>query len=389
MNFEFSTASRIVFGSGKVKDIAQYASRYGERLLLVTGAPSEIVEQVQGYLKQGGLNCTTVHVNCEPSTESIQSAVQISRENNIEMVISIGGGSAIDTGKAVAVLLNNVGELYEYLEVVGLGKPLRNPGLPFIAIPTTAGTGSEVTSNAVMSAEAGEEIKKKVKVSLRSPFMFPKLALVDPQLTVDLPPSVTAFTGLDALTQLIEPFVSKRANPFTDILCREGICLAGRSLRVVYHQGANLEAREEMSLASLLGGMALANAKLGAVHGFAAPIGGKYSASHGAICARLLPIVTEVNVRALRERKADHPVLGRYEEIARILTGNPVAKIEDGVDWLTEICDELEIPDLSIFGVNLQDIPELVEQARQASSMQGNPLQLTDEELSEILSQAL
>lgn len=211
------------------------------------------------------------------------------------MVIGLGGGSVLDAGKAIAALVTNLGNVFDYLEVIGKGQPLVNAPLPFIAIPTTAGTGTEVTRNAVLGSPA-----HGVKVSLRSPMMLPSLAIVDPELTYGLPPEITASSGLDALTQLIEPFVSVKANPMTDAICREGIRHAAKSLRTVYHNGADASAREGMSLASLFGGLALANAALGAVHGFAGPLGGMLNAPHGAICAKLLPLVMEVNIKVLR-----------------------------------------------------------------------------------------
>ena len=231
-------------------------------------------------------------------------------------MIGLGGGSAIDAAKAIAALAANGGDPLDYLEVVGRGRSLTQPSLPCIAIPTTAGTGAEVTRNAVLaSPEHG------IKASLRSATMLPRLALVDPELTYSLPAAVTASTGLDALTQLIEPFTSSKANPLTDALCREGMMRAARSLRTAYEDGRDAAAREDMALASLFGGLALANAGLGVVHGFAGPVGGTFHAPHGAVCAAFLPHVMAVNARALRTRQPGSAALARYDEIARILTG--------------------------------------------------------------------
>jgi alcohol dehydrogenase class IV len=305
------------------------------------------------------------------------------------MVISLGGGSALDIGKAVAVLLTNPGEIYDYLEVVGKGKGLTHSGLPFIAIPTTAGTGSEVTRNAVLGAEVPEKPGEFVKVSLRSAFMLPRLALVDPELTFSLPPNITAATGMDALTQLIEPFLSNKANPLTDGICREGIVRVARSLPAAVRQGDNSAARSDMSIASLFGGLALANAKLGAVHGFAAPIGGLFHAPHGAICARLLPIVMQMNYRALLQRDPEGAVLGRFAEVARLLTGNPAATAQDAVNWLTDLSSDLNIQGLASYGITSADLERLAGLAAKASSMQGNPIKLSNGELIEILALAL
>ncbi|HUT25330.1 MAG TPA: iron-containing alcohol dehydrogenase, partial [Sumerlaeia bacterium] len=251
------------------------------------------------------------------------------------------------------------------------------------AIPTTAGTGAEVTRNSVI-----ESPQHRVKVSVRSRLMLPTLAIVDPVLTYSMPPDLTAQTGLDALTQLMEAFVTPQANPLTDGICREGLRRAGACLRRAYENGDDRDAREGMSLASLFGGLALANAKLGAVHGFAGPLGGMYSAPHGAVCGRLLPYVMETNVRVLQDRAPDSPALGRYVETARILTGKSTASAADGVAWVQGLCAALNAPPLSAFGLRQEHFPDLIAKSRSASSMKGNPVPLTDEELSEILAKA-
>lgn len=389
MNFDFRIASRIIFGSGSIEKVGALAASFGKRALLIAGAPKGITEIVQVRLEEAGLVTSQIRVTEEPSVESIYHAVQVGHEAEVDLVIGVGGGSAMDTGKAVSVLMTNKGDILNYLEVVGKGQALQNPGLPIIAVPTTAGTGSEVTSNAVIGVGVNNQRSDKVKVSLRSSFMSPRLAVIDPQLTIDLSPTITAFSGLDALTQLIEPFVSKRANYMTDLLCREGIRLIALSLRKAFHHGDDLSAREDMSLASLLSGIALANAKLGAVHGFAAPIGGKYQAPHGAICARLLPIVMESNWHALTDRQPGDLALDRYREIAKILRGDINAEFEDGLSWVKEICQEFAIPPLSHYGLRREDFSELILQAEQASSMQGNPIQLTRDELHNILTLAM
>ena len=229
----------------------------------------------------------------------------------------------------------------------------------------------------------------RVKVSLRSPLMLPRLALVDPELTHTMPPEVTASTGLDALTQVMEPYVSNKANPLTDALCREGMRRAARSLRRAYEHGDDAAAREDMALVSLFGGLALTNAGLGAVHGFAGPIGGMFPAPHGAVCASLLPHVMTVNVRALQERAPESVALRRYDEIARLLTGNERATAADGVAWVRELCAALRIPPLSAYGMTEADFPALMEKASRASSMRGNPIKLTAEEMEEVLARAL
>jgi alcohol dehydrogenase class IV len=253
-----------------------------------------------------------------------------------------------------------------------------------VAVPTTAGTGSEVTRNAVLAAD-----EQRVKVSLRSAKMLPRAAVVDPALTLSLPPAVTADCGLDALTQLIEPFVSSKRNPLTDALCRDGIVRAARSLRRAYEHGDDLAARTDMALASLFGGLALANAALGAVHGFAGPIGGMFpGAPHGAVCARLLPEIMHLNVAALRARAPADPALARYEEVARMVTGHLSATVEDGVAWVRELAEALQIRPLSAHGVTAAELLQIREKARRASSMKGNPIALTDAELDAALAAA-
>jgi alcohol dehydrogenase class IV len=280
--------------------------------------------------------------------------------------------------------LANKGDLLDYLEVVGKGRPLTEPSLPYIAIPTTAGTGSEVTRNAVLTS-----VEHRVKVSLRSPHMLPRVAVVDPELTRSLTPSLTAATGLDALTQLIEPYVSNSPNPLTDALCLEGIRRVSRSLRKACLDGDDLDARTDMSLASLFSGMVLANAKLGAVHGLAGPLGGVLSAPHGAICSRLLPFVIEANLKSVEKTAPGSPVLPRYSAVARLLMGKEAAEPADAVRWLRSLCTEFQIPSLSEHGLSRQMVPSIAAQAMRASSMKGNPIELDELELSNILEQAL
>jgi alcohol dehydrogenase class IV len=291
-------------------------------------------------------------------------------------VIGFGGGSALDAAKAIAALTTNPGDLLDYLEVIGKGQPLQQAPLPFIAIPTTAGTGSEVTRNAVLGSP-----EHRVKVSLRSPQMLAKVAIVDPELSLGLPPDLTASTGMDALTQCIEAYVSCKANPMTDVFCADGLRRAARSLRVACADGCHLEARIDMALASLYSGIALANGGLGAVHGLAGPMGGMFAAPHGAVCAALLPHVMQVNLAALRSREPRHPVLERFAEIARWLTGDEQAGADDAVTWLQQLQRDLRIPGLRAWGVAETDFPSIIEKASAASSMKGNPLRLTDAEM--------
>jgi alcohol dehydrogenase class IV len=384
MRFEFSTATRIIFGTGTLKQIGPVAAEMGKKALVAMGSSAERAAPLLDVLSAQEMGYVTFPVMGEPTTDLAREGARRAREAGCNLVIGFGGGSALDAGKAIAALMTNDGDVMNYLEVIGRGKPITQPAAPYIAIPTTAGTGAEVTRNAVLVSP-----EHRVKVSLRSHHMLPRVALVDPELTYSLPPTVTASTGLDALVQLVEPFVSVRANPMTDALCREGMLRAARSLRQAYEHGNDVKARENMALASLLGGLALANAGLGAVHGIASAVGGMFPASHGAVCARLLPHVMEINLCALQERQPGSEALPRYDEVARILTGNDQAKADDGVTWVQELCTALEIPPLASYGMTTANVPSVVDKSAVASSTKANPIQLNSDEMRQILVKAM
>src|SRR5690348_5258990 len=297
MRFEFATAARIVFGGGMVREVAPAAAAMGRRALVVTGNCADRAASLIKDLEAAGVTGFSFAVPGEPTLELIRQGARDAREQRCDLVIAMGGGSALDAGKALAALLTNPGDPLDYQEVIGRGQPLTHAAAPCIAIPTTAGTGSEVTRNAVLGSP-----EHRVKASLRSAGMLPRVAIVDPELTLGLPRALTASTGLDALTQLIEPYVYVRANPMTDAFCVEGLRRASVALPRAWQNGSDREARESMCWAALLGGLALANAGLGAVHGFAAPLGGMFSAPHGALCAAVLPHAMKVNVEALCAR---------------------------------------------------------------------------------------
>ena len=384
MRFEFATATQIVFGTGPLREAGPLAKSLGRRALVVQGSNPRRAARLLEALPSVGVAAATYSIAGEPELSTVERGVARARNEQCDLVIGFGGGSVIDAAKAIAAMLTNEGGLLDYLEVIGRGKALTKPSAPFIAIPTTAGTGSEVTRNAVLASA-----EHKVKVSLRSPLMLPRVALVDPELTYDLPPAITASTGLDALTQLIEPYVCSRANPMTDGLCREGIVRAARSLRVAFADGQNKSAREDMAVASLFGGFALANAGLGAVHGFAGPIGGMFPAPHGAVCAALLPHVMAANLRALHDRGTSTSILGRYQAVARWLTGRVTATADSGVAWVEELVRDLQIPRLRAYGLTDASVEEVVAKAEKASSMKANPITLTTTELRETLRAAI
>jgi alcohol dehydrogenase class IV len=382
--FEFVTAARVVFGAGAAKGVGVLAKEFGIRALVVTGSQPGRAEVIFTSLRQEDISTATVSVKGEPTLALVHSIAALAKQEQCDVLIAVGGGSVIDATKAAAGWLANGGELLDYIEVIGRAQPLRKPALPWIAIPTTAGAGAEVTRNAVLTSP-----EHRFKASIRSSHLLTRIALVDPELALSLPPAVTASTGMDALTQLIEPYVSHRANPVTDALCVDGMKRATRSLRRAFDCGSDLAARGEMALASLYSGMALANAGLGAVHGFAAPIGGMFPAPHGAVCAALLPAVMETNLRALRERAPQSESLRRYDEIGRLLTGKPQATSTDALAWVRETCAHLSIPPLRQYGITEADFPALVEKASVASSMKANPVTLTQLELRETLTNSL
>jgi len=384
MRFEFSTVSKIVFGQGTVREVVPAAQELGRNFLLVRGADNAAAGLVRDLFIEQGIKPGKMIVRGEPVIEEVLAGLDLIRKEGVDVIVAVGGGSAIDAAKAVAVLAANPGGPLDYLEVIGKGRGLVHPGLPVIAVPTTAGTGSEVTRNAVLTSP-----EHKMKVSLRGAHLLPKIAIVDPELCLSLPGNVTASTGMDAFAQVLEPFVSSRSNPLADLYCKEGLVRAGRSLLRAYRDGKDLSARTDMSFASLMGGLALANAGLGAVHGFASPLGGMFDAPHGAICACLLAPVVQVNLHALKERAPLHPAIGKYAEAARLATGNPNADANDLLELIQDMRTEMHIPSLREYGIQQGDLGEIVAKAAAASSMRSNPVALSESELRTILQTAL
>jgi alcohol dehydrogenase class IV len=375
--FELTGPGRVVFGAGVVAQAGPALGAFGvRRVLLVTGRSARHVDRLQARVR---FPTVSYVVPGEPTLAMVDEGRALARREKCDAVVALGGGSAIDAGKAIAALAGNEGELLDYLEVVGQAKPLPRPGLPCIAIPTTAGTGAEVTKNSVLASP-----EARVKASLRSPRLLPVLALVDPDLLDGMPAAILAQTGLDALSHLVESFVSHRANAFSLGLGREGMVRIARSLRPACAHGLTAERREDLAIGSMFGGLCLANAGLGAVHGFAAPLGGMWHAPHGAVCAALLPPVMAANVAALEARAPTSPSLGRYREIDHLLAGG-----DGAAAWTADLAQALAIPKLGTLGVRADEIPVLVDKAKVASSMRGNPIALTDDELTRIAGAAL
>jgi alcohol dehydrogenase class IV len=371
--FDLALPRRVLFGPGRADELPGLVAALGERPLLCTGRNPARHAHLLGGLEP----VAVVAVAREPTVEDVREATDRARAAGADVVVAVGGGSVLDLGKAVAVLLGNGTDPLDHLEVVGRGVPVQRPAVPCIAVPTTAGTGAEATANAALSSP-----EHALKASIRSPHLLAAVALVDPLLTLSCPPAVTASSGLDALTQCLEPYVSPRANPATDAVAAEGLRRAARSLRRAYAHGEDPAAREDMALCSLFGGIALANAKLGAVHGLAGVVGGTVDAPHGAVCAVLLAPVVEANLRALREREPGSPALRRYAEVARLLAGRDDANADDAVTWLRETVAELAVPPLDL---DPALHAEVAEKAARSSSMQGNPVLLTAGELRGVL----
>jgi len=395
VNFEFAAPGRIVFGPGRVEaagEIAKALSRGSgaARALVVSGADIRRSAPLVASLERAGLSCERYPVRGEPRFEDAREATALARSALCGVVIGFGGGSALDLAKAVAALLANPGDPMDYAEVIGGGKALSEPSYPCVAIPTTAGTGSEATRNAVLAST-----EHRVKVSLRSPTMLPAVAIVDPELTYGLPPTITAQTGMDALAQLLEPFVCSSPSPLVDAICRGALPRVARSLPAAFDDGANAAAREDMAFASLSGGLALANARLGAVHALAGPLGGAFPVPHGAACAALLAPVASANVRALRSRDPGGPALARYAQAASMLMGGDAApgavseaEPEDASVFFAGLAARLGIRPLAEYGVGRDDFLEVARKASASSSMRGNPIALTLEELMSILEEA-
>jgi len=390
--FDFVAPRRVVFGRGRFDAIGESIAELGHRVLVVTNADRSgergLHARLAGLAAEAGVEVETVWLRGEPEIADVDRGLRAAREQGSEVVLGLGGGSAVDAAKAVAGLATNGGTCLDYMEVIGEGRPIREPALPWIAVPTTAGTGAEVTRNAVIGSK-----ERAYKASIRSPLLLPRVALVDPELAVGVSPEITARAGMDALTQCIESYTSNGANPLTDPLALQGVRRAGRSVRRAVEEGSDLAAREDMALAALISGITLTNAGLGAVHGFAAPLGARSPAPHGAVCAVLLPHVMRANVDALRQAGPRHPVLTRYAEVGRALTGerglDDEAAVEAGVRQAGELVRELEIPGLGSFGVTRKDVPGIVEMAQRASSMRYNPIELPAATLTSVLQRAL
>ena len=383
-SFNFARLPLIYFGSGKINDLPEIVSFYGKSVLLVTGARSFMDSRRAGSLfdlfGSSGIAFQHVPVRNEPSPDLVDDTVLKFKGIEINAVVSIGGGSVIDAGKAISAMLGKSGSVMEYLEVVG---DKAHPGtkVPFIAVPTTSGTGSEATKNAVISKVG----KAGFKRSLRHDNLVPDAAIVDPELTLDCPPEITAAAGMDCFTQLAEAYLSTKSNEYTDTLALEGIRAVNRSLIRSFNHGDDIEARSDMSFAALTSGICLANAGLGAVHGLAGTIGAMYNIPHGAVCGTLMAEANRINVRELRRTGDGEPALKKYATLGRIFSDTSGKRddyyIDFFIDYLTAATYHLHLPELSRFGLIHEDMQAICSK----SDVKNNPVSLRAEQLMEIL----
>ncbi|MDH5651635.1 MAG: iron-containing alcohol dehydrogenase [Gammaproteobacteria bacterium] len=387
--FAIARLPRIEFGPGALQRVPQLARRYGTRLLLVTGGKSLLETPhwgaLQAALAAEGLNWLHCTISEEPSPGLIDELVQAYAGEDIQVVIGIGGGSALDAAKAVAGLLRVGRSVMDYLEGVGPELPYTGPAVPLIAVPTTAGTGSEATKNAVLSRQGADGFKK----SFRDDQLVAEYAVLDPDLLAACPPALIAANGMDALTQLLESFVSTRANPLTDALALSGLEAVRDSLLPWYRQtGDTTEARGQMAYAALLSGITLAQCGLGSVHGLASPLGAFYPIPHGVVCGTLVAEATAVNIACMQEREPGNPALAKYAQLGELLCNKVFTHqtmAQDAlVDLLQDWTEQMQLPRLSVYGVTADGLDQITAHAR-GSSMKTNPVVLTDGEIKSLL----
>lgn len=394
-DFSVANLPRIVFGSGVLAQLPAHIAEYGRKALLLTGARSFTQSaqwaSLRTALDKAGVAYEQVQISGEPSPQRVDEVVAAQHAQGVELVVAIGGGSVLDAGKAIAGLLPSGDSVLDYLEDVGKGLTYTGPALPFIAVPTSAGTGSEATKNAVLSVQGEGGYKK----SFRHDSLVARLALIDPNLLRSCPPELMAAQGMDAITQLLESYVSVRANPFTDALAWSGLQAAAGGFFAALEGGESEAAgqgRAAMAYAALLSGITLAQVGLGSVHGLAQPLGSLFAIPHGVACGTTLAAATAVNIRALQERAPDSPALHKYAQVGRLLATDTCLGDELAVGRLLEVLaqwtERLSLPRLSRFGISEADLPAIVANSR-GNSMKTNPVVLSDEEVAEIVRRRL
>ncbi|AEJ01402.1 iron-containing alcohol dehydrogenase [Nitrosomonas sp. Is79A3] len=392
-NFSIARLPRIEFGAGVLKKLPDIIASYGSRILLVTGSRSFIDsshwQPFIDQLQQRSIRWQQCMVADEPSPVLIDDLVKIYANDTFDAVVGIGGGSALDAAKAIAGLLKVQRSVMDYLEGVGPELPYEGPSIPFIAVPTTAGTGSEATKNAVLSVQGEQGFKK----SFRHDKLVAEYAIVDPDLLASCPPSVIAANGMDALTQLLESYVSLKSNAFTDALAISGLQAARDALIPLFRQEGELEQhREKMAYAALLSGITLAQVGLGSVHGLASPLGAFYPIPHGAVCGTLVASATRINIHSMLAREPNNKALAKYVQVAEILCQKNFSKSAAAftalIDLLTAWIDELALPRLAHYGLQETAFVKVIANCR-GSSMKTNPIVLNDEEIRQILLERL
>lgn len=393
-NFSISRLPRVLFGAGRINELAGLILQYGQQLLLVTGKSSFHLspswDRLILSLDEEEIHWHHVVVSGEPSPALVDGVVQKYAGNNIEVVVAIGGGSVLDAAKAIAGLLPHGNSVLDHLEGVGKGIEYHGPALPFIAVPTTAGTGSEATKNAVLSTQGANGYKK----SFRHECLVPEYALIDPDLLSSCPADLIAADGMDAFTQLLESYVSTKANPMIDALAWSGINAVKQGFFATWRgqEPSASHGRSAMAYAALLSGITLAQVGLGSVHGLASPLGAFFPIPHGVVCGTLVATATEVNIRAMQKREPNNPALAKYAQVGRFLADQPEATEEqawhDLVKTLADWTNELGLPRLSTFGIKQGDFDQIIANSR-GSSMTTNPIVLADDEIYEILQKRL
>ncbi|OBU26478.1 iron-containing alcohol dehydrogenase [Photobacterium aquimaris] len=378
--FQFMTSTRIIFGEGALHDSLSLLNQFGYSTLLVTGQDQQRSQQLEQYFKQQNMRYQRLVIKGEPLIAMIEELAAMGRTFCPDMVIGIGGGSVLDVAKSLAALIPNQGSVYDYVDVVGRNVPLQVKSLPFIAIPTTAGTGAEVSKSAVL-----QSAQEQVKVNLSNVELFPDLAIIDPTLTYGMDSVLSGCCAMDAFTHLMEAYVCGEPNPLTDMICEEGLKRISMSILAACRDD-HYPSRSDMAFAAMLGGMARSNAKLGAAHGLASSLSGRLNAPHGLITARLAPYVMAENISvAIELGRSD--VLARYQKLAVILTMNSDANIEDSVQWVDSILTKLQLPLLSKYGLCNTTFEEVAEDALRTCAIKGNPLPLNQQRLITILEQ--
>lgn len=403
MLFSISALPKFSVGSGVLCQLVPEIQSFGQNVLLVVGAKSFLNSKawriLEEQLQAANLSHTLLKILAEPSPEIIDDAVVLFKDKNFDVVVGIGGGSALDAAKAIAGLLKPKNSVMDHLEGVGPELPYQGPATPFIAVPTTAGTGSEATKNAVLSRQGPGGFKK----SFRGEALVAKSILVDPDLLITCPKSVTAANGMDAFTQLLESIVSIRSNPLSEALAWSGLDHFNQGFWDMWlaapeksgdEGGGTLrakESREHMAYASLMSGICLAQTGLGSVHGLAQPLGSLFPIPHGVVCGTLVAEATDMNIKALIARKPDSEALSKYARAGQLLAGGTVSgndALDALVRYLKDWTERLDLPRLSAFGVSEADIALIVANSR-GSSMQTNPIKLTDAEIAEVVRRRL